>query len=446
MKGRTVVAKMLTQLKDAYGLVYHSTQLMSKSPTKSNPSPGAADATEALRILVLAGSFHPIVGGGERHAHLLCRAWSRQGHQVTVVTRRTTAQLPQHETQDGMTIFRIAPSGFPRLGKYLMIVPAIHRLWRLREDYDLIYVCGLRVLGLAGVIAQQLTGKPCVLRAEARGEWSGAFIWKSPEGHVSPIKRTLFQPLIQLRNLCLRSARRFLAISTPIRQEFQAGGIPEEQLALIPNGFDPDEFYPPTPAQRQALRETFGFQHNRIFMYSGKLNRGKGLELLLRVWARYSAAYPNDRLLLVGSGKGQSLSCEAQLRSFVDEHRLNHSVTFTGYTDRVADYLRAADCFLFPSESEAQGLAPLEAMACGLPVIASRIPGIMDMIQDGENGTLIEVHDETAWLTAMQAFATQPDQFAQHRHRAQELARHRYTIDAVAQAHNRQLQQLLVKT
>ena len=366
---------------------------------------------QPLRICLLIGSFYPVIGGGERHAHLLCRELSRQGSTVLVLTRRRTRNLPCRERLDGFTVIRIGPAGFPRLGKYLMLVPALWRLWRWRRQYDLIYVCGLRVLGLAGMLAQMLTGKPCVLRAESRGELSGDFIWQSPEGRIHPVHLAFFRPLIALRNHLFRRAASFLSISTPIREEFLAAGIPPTRITEIPNGLDIETFCPGTPGNRRALRQKLGLPEAILFAYSGKLNRGKGLERLLRVWARFTVRRRDVHLVLIGSGAGQHLTCEQALRNFVREHNLQATVTFTGYIDCVQDYLRAADVFVFPSESEAQGLAILEALACKVPVIASRIPGIMDMITDGVNGQLVDVRDEDAWLKALTAFIENPEKY-----------------------------------
>lgn len=388
-----------------------------------------------LRICLLTGSFYPVVGGGERHAHLLCRELSRQGSEALVLTRRRARDLPDCESMDGFTVLRVGPSGFPRLGKYLMLFPALWRLWRRRGQYDLIYVCGLRVLGLAGVLAQILVGKPCVLRAESRGELSGEFIWQSPEGQIKPICRAFFRPLIAVRNRLLMRAACFLSISAPIREEFLAAGVPPGRIADIPNGLDLEIFYPGAPGARLALRQKIGLPEGILYAYSGKLNRGKGLELLLRVWERFAADHTDARLILIGSGKGQHLSCEQALRAFVRERNLESSVIFTGYVDNVQDYLHAVDVFVFPSESEAQGLSVLEALACKVPVIASRIPGIMDMVADGVNGALVDVRDEGAWLKALADFIEEPECFRRLAEAGCTTAQNHFSMAATGEKH-----------
>ena len=136
-------------------------------------------------------------------------------------------------------------------------------------------------------------------------------------------------------------------------------------------------------------------------MYSGKLNRGKGLECLLRAWALHREQNGPGRLVLVGGGAGHHLSCEEELRAFVTDKKLDSTVTFAGYQPDVETYLKAADAFLFPSENEALGLALLEAMACGLPVLSAAAGGMLDIVEDERNGGLIPVGDDQAWRRGM---------------------------------------------
>lgn len=395
------------------------------------------------RVCILTGNFYPVVGGGERHAQLLSGELSAIGSRVVVVTRRRFRDMLPFEVMDGFNVHRVSPTGFARTGKYLMLPSAVYTMWKIRGEYDVIYVCGLRVLGFAGLLAGWIAGKPCVLRAEARGEMDGEFIWKSPEGVVDERKRKIFRPLINLRNKLYLRAACFLSISTPISDEFLAAGVPSDKLAVIPNGLDPEMFHPVSPEQKVQLRKQLGFPPGIVFAYSGKLNRGKGLELLLRVWRSFVETQSNAHLVLIGSGGGQHLSCETALRDFVREHRLEASVTFTGYVDSVPDYLNATDYFIFPSESESMGLAVLEAMACRLPVIASRIPGVMDMVEDGIHGRLVDVKNEEAWLASMREAVSHPEMYRNYADAGLEKVTSTYSIAAVAEQHIRLFRRLL---
>jgi len=348
------------------------------------------------RVCILLDSFHPVVGGGETHARLLGRELVRLGAEVQVVTRHRVRASPRQEVLDGMRVTRVGPPGFRRWGKYLFLPFAARALRRMRDDFDLIYVCAFRVVGWTGVRSGLRLGKPVVLRAEACGEWSGAFVTHRPcPPGAKPA--AWVRPLIRLRNRVFQRADRFLAVSQVIEQEYIEGGLPADRIARIPNGVDTKVFRPRPPQETGPLRRDLGLPAGRLVMCAGKLIRGKGLERLLRVWKDLAEDLPEVRLVLVGSGANQHLSCEHELRAYVARHRMGDRVVFAGSTTRVADYLACADLFVLPSESESFSLAVLEAMACGVAVVCSKIPGPMDFVRDQINGRLVPVEDEAAW-------------------------------------------------
>ena len=114
-----------------------------------------------------------------------------------------------------------------------------------------------------------------------------------------------------------------------------------------------------------------------------------------------AAGEPAARLVLVGSGDGQSLSVEDELRARAAAPPLAGRVVLAGRQERVADWLRAADLFVFPSLFEGLGISLVEAMACGLPAIGSRTGGIVDVIDDGRTGVLVPPGDARALAAAM---------------------------------------------
>lgn len=290
-----------------------------------------------------------------------------------------------------------------------MLAPVLWTLLRRRRDYDVIVVSGLRLLGIPAMLAARLADKTCILRAASCGELSGAFIWDSPHLRRQPRARRLFKALVALRNRLLLKADGFLGISGAIGEEYQACGVTAERMAIINNGTDTETFTPLPEAERQRLKQRLGLPGGRIAAYTGKLNRGKGLEFLLTVWREFASRHPDAHLALVGSGKGSFLSCEAALREFVREHGMDRNVTFTGYVTHVHEYLQCADVFVFPSENESLSNALIEALACGVPCLAANIGGIPDTVRDGVNGRLLPPGDTQAWLAALERVWVEPD-------------------------------------
>jgi glycosyltransferase involved in cell wall biosynthesis len=235
----------------------------------------------------------------------------------------------------------------------------------------------------------------------------------------------------------------FLSISSIITKEFRRAGVDPAIIVQIPNAIDLGKFAPATPEERQAKRQALGIHcSTKCFIYTGRLARGKGLEYLLRVWARLVAQHPHVHLYLVGAGQGYTLSCEDELRAFVDENRLQSSVTFTGNVSDVNQYLQAADFFVLPSQSEAFGLSLVEAMACGLPCITTSVGGIVETIDPGINGILVPYGDEDALLVAMSDLLRNHQAVLHLGIQARKRVCERYDIDCVSTRYLRLLESI----
>jgi glycosyltransferase involved in cell wall biosynthesis len=382
------------------------------------------------RVLFLAESYFPILGGGEQHIRILASRLAASGMPALVLTRCSQADWPADEMLDGVRVVRVRPSGPARIGKYLMILPALAALRRLRNEYDLIVVRGTRVLGLPAVLMARWIGKPIALQSEISGELSGeVYTWGT--ALAGGMVDRLVRRLVALRNRALRRADGFIAISRSIRQEYLTAGVPESKLELIAHGVDLDRFRRATAEERQALRVRFGLLDDGIVAaYTGRLLRGKGLEVLLDAFTRVAREDPRAHLMIVGSGSGQALSCEDDLARRAREADLAGRVTFTGRVDDVSEHLRAADLYAFPSFFEALPLAVIEAAATGLAVVATSVGGIPDVITDGESGVLIPPGDPTALAAALLSLIRDPERRRDLGARASEVARKRFDLNA----------------
>jgi glycosyltransferase involved in cell wall biosynthesis len=353
------------------------------------------------RVLFLTESFHPVLGGGEKHIRALGSALVAAGVPAIVVTRQADARWPAEEVIDGVRVVRVPPTGPGRTGKYRMVPGALRALWRERASFDVLVVRGTRVLGLPGLVCGRALGKAVVLQAEINGEMSGqAYTWGT-RFERGPVAR-LVGAGVAVRNLLMRDADGFVAMSRAIRDEFVAAGVVRDKIGHIAHGVDASRYRPADPAERAALRTRLGLPGAAVVVcYTGRLLRGKGLESLVDAFVRVARQDPRGHLLLVGSGEGQALSVEGPLRDQVEREGLGARVSFSGRVDAVEDYLRASDVFAFPSVFEALGISLIEAAACGLPAVGSRTGGIVDVIEDGESGLLVEPGDATGLSAAL---------------------------------------------
>jgi glycosyltransferase involved in cell wall biosynthesis len=365
------------------------------------------------RICLLTETYHPLVGGGETQARTLAEGLVAQGWQVFILTRRHDDALSRQEIINGVPVCRIGPSGAAHWKKWGLLLSAAPVLWRLRQEYDLIFVSGFRVVGVTAVLLAKLLGDFFTGGLARFGLRPGSL---------------LFRAFLGLRNRILRRADRFVAISTVVADELQAHGVSAEQIERIPNSVDNGRFHPVSEPEKLALRQQLGLPvEAQIVIYTGRLVSYKGLPLLIRVWREIQAQFDQAYLLLVGAGGLDIDNCEAELRDYIAAHQLQDSVGLTGNVRNVAQYLQAADIFVFPTENEAFGISLIEAMACGLAVVSTAVGGVKDILENGRNGLVVESGNFDQLETAVRRLLVDTNTRMQLSQAAQQTVQDRYT-------------------
>lgn len=397
------------------------------------------------RILFVTESFHPVLGGGERHIRSLASSLAASGTPTHLVTRRTDGSWPAQETLDGIDVVRVGPSGRESRRKFQMVPAVLRAVARLRTSFDVVVVRGTRVLGAPVVAAARWLRKPVVLQPEVNGELSGeVFTWGKPWGNG--VAGLVVREAASWRRGCLNDADAFVAMSRRIADECRECFVRESRIHLVPHGVDRNRFHPLRPDARTERRASLGLEGRTWIAYTGRLLRGKGLERLVDAFATIHRDIPRTGLLLVGSGDDQPLSIEAELKERVRHLGLPDAVRFTGRVDDVETYLQAADIFAFPSEYEALGLSLIEAAACGLPCVGARTGGIVDVIEDGASGILVPPGDTEALTGALSRLVNEAPLRAAYGQRGvtrvrdafdaqRTLVRYRALFDEVARQH-----------
>lgn len=395
--------------------------------------------TSPLRVLILTETYRPEIGGGERQAAVLGAGLRRCGHEVMLLTRHSRPGLADEESIDGMPVVRVGPSGPGRRRKWGLLFTVLPALLRLRRRYDVVLVSGFRILAVPALLAHKLTGAPVVLKADSVGEFSGEFFRAGLAGAGLTPSSAPVRIALWLRNRLLRRAAAFVAISARIADEFAAHGVAPQDVHRIPNGVDTHLFRPVTHEQRNSLRTRLGLPSGPVVVYTGRLVSYKGLPLLVEAWRKLAPEFPGAVLVLVGEGGGDMHDCESTLREFVARHGLEAQIRFTGPASNVQDWLQAADAFAFPTENEAFGLSLVEAMACGLPAVTTRVGGLRDFVEHRVNAWAIELGDVAELTAGLRALLTDTALAARLGARARETVLARFGEAAVARAYEQLL-------
>lgn len=387
-----------------------------------------------MRVLMVMNRYLPAVGGAELQAAALIERLRGRGHEVAVVTRRIRRELAQDGSERGVPVRRLHPIGLSHRANALIVPRMIAYLVTNRRRWDIWHVHNIGPLGLAAVVAGTLTGTPVVLKAPGAGGIQRADLpGTQPSTYTRLLRRYLLPDPVW--RAILRRAGAIVAISQAIHDEgrdFKLG----ERMVLLPNGVDTGRFYPlKDTADRLQLRAALDIPVNsRVIVFSGRLVRSKRVDLLLQAAARLREAHPNLLLLIAGSGAMQQDSVEAELHQLHDTLGLADSVRFLGRVGRIEQVLRAADLFAFPSVSEGLPNVVLEAMATRLPVVACRIGGVTDLLDDS-SAWLVPPGDLDAFSAALDAALRDPADAAQRADRAYADVQASYTLDRVTDAY-----------
>jgi glycosyltransferase involved in cell wall biosynthesis len=387
---------------------------------------------DRIRICVVAFTFWPDVGGSEVQAEKEARQLQALGHDVTVVTFRLDRQWKRKEMLDGLPVVRVGGIyrrdgrlSIGRLGYLPASIAMFLTLWRLRHTYDVIHTFQLSP---PAALAGQLTHKPAILGIPSAGPSEAQLVqldergaalmadtltetsflkvdlkdWKAGAGDIGHLPRL---PLGKAMLAFLRKSNAFYRIlSTRSRSYLTSHGFRAEQIVHIPGSVDPERFQPAPERRPDPARP------ERVIICVARLDYAKGVDVLLHAWGRMLRepsewrAHLKPRLRLVGDGV-----CEAQIVRIVAELAIQDSVELLGLRTDVVDLLQQSWGFVMPSRWEGMPNALLEAMACGLPCVATRVSGSEDIISDGVNGLLVEPEQPAEMAQALRRIIEDPD-------------------------------------
>lgn len=348
-----------------------------------------------LRLVLVTRRFWPLVDEADGLLARLAVAWVQRGMEVTVLTARWHSDWPYQIDFQGVRVLRLPFSN--RLGwgalRYMRSLTA----WLKSQcgHFDLVCTSGLRHDAYATLAAGK--GRfPVALRVDRAG-LSGDCHWQLDATFGYRIKRRCFK------------ADALVAAGQPIERELIAAGYPRDRIHFIPNGVDmPPPIAPPErAAAKDALAEACPLlsltSQSQLAVYLGPLDDSKGLRTLIQAWRGLVARRPNARLWLVGEGPDSGA-----LLAYVDAQGLSSWIVLPGAFDDDEDLFKAADVFVLPSLEEGMSYPLLRAMATGVPVVATDIPGNRLLIEHEYHGLLTPVEDAAALAGAVERVFDNP--------------------------------------
>lgn len=330
---------------------------------------------------MIIGLYHPIVGGAEKVCQSLSKRLHEKGMAVAVLTQRLKG-APDRESIDGIPVHRKMRWWHP-LGIAYMVSVLLF-LVRYRREYDIIQCFGLFLFIPPALVMRYLFKKKVVLRLLCSG----------PYGDFAGVEA------LKCRQLIIACAQRFdriIYMSADMKEELLLYRFSKEKLTCFPNGVDTTRYAPSAAPAYDVC-------------FVGRVETQKGLGYLLRAFSIIVREGCHAKLFIVGDGKQKSL-----LEDLSRHLAIDGKVFFTGFAEDVRRYYQQARVFVLPSLSEGMSSALLEAMSCGLAVIATRV-GASEMLVGtelegndlprghchvGTRGIVVNPHDEKGLAEAL---------------------------------------------
>ncbi len=361
----------------------------------------ALAVNEALHVVHLCAPAH--VGGLERVVQELAIGLAGRGHRVQVVTvsdpRTDLADFLQPLDAEGVECLRIDVEG----RGYLREWKAVRHIL-LEEQPDVLHSHGYRADLLHGWTTRAL-GIATVTTLHGSSRMGGL-------SH-------LFE---HMQALSLRYFDGVVAVSDPLSDELEALRVPPNRLHKIPNAWTPVRN---ALSRAEARAELTAPDGPTVLGWVGRLIPIKGCDVLLRALHRLQESGHRQWIArIIGDGP------EAEpLRTLRDELELGERVEFVGYVDQAARLLSGFDVYVMSSRSEGTPIALLEAMGAGLPIVATAVGGVPDMLGDGEAGWLTPPESPAALASTLEEVLTDPNQRARRSAAARRRIDEHYSPD-----------------
>ncbi|MGE5375844.1 MAG: glycosyltransferase family 4 protein [Bacteroidota bacterium] len=373
------------------------------------------------RVAMVIQRYLPHVGGAERQLQQLAPRLRDLGYELHILTRHEKG-LARFELIEGVPVHRLPAAGPKMLAAATFTRSAVWKLIHLRPD--IIHAHEILTPASIAILAKRILMRPVLvklLRGGARGD-------------IYKIKRRPFWKS-DMRRL-IRDVDAFLVISREIDQELAALDVPPEKRVFLPNGVDTVRCTPASEERKQKLRASLSLpQQAKIVLYAGRLVPEKRVDHLLMIWPEVRTRFPAAHLLILGEGAERDRLMEMNV----------DGAQFTGQVQEAVPYLQAADLFVLPSSTEGLSNSILEAMSCGLPVLATTVGGAPDVIQHKVSGWLIPPEDVDALQSGLETLLDDEALCFNLGSHARERILSHFSLDSVAKRLAVLYQQLLVK-
>ena len=342
---------------------------------------------------------YPTYGGSGAVATELGLELARRGHEIHVISYASPFRLPGFA--ENVYFHNVDLSGTYPLLQYfpysLALAVKQHEV-ALREELDILHVHYAVPHATAAFLAREM----------ARGERDLKVVTTLHGTDITLVGQE--SSFFTVTKFSIEQSDAVTAVSNYLRDETHRHfGCDKCDIEVIPNFVSSETYH---PIERCEYRNAFAPEDSKVIVHVSNFRTVKRVPEVIQIFAKIRRRVPSV-LVLVGDGPDrEKAECEAERLA------LRSQIRFLGTLDAIADVMQAADLFLLPSSSESFGLSALEAMACGVPVVASRVGGLPEVVRDGETGYLIDPSDIDGYAEAAVRILSDDERWARFRKNA----------------------------
>jgi glycosyltransferase involved in cell wall biosynthesis len=373
---------------------------------------------------MVTGAYYPELSGGGLQARNVVKALARDARFI-IITTSIEPSLPAAAIEEGVAVYRIHVDPASLTSKLAATVKLARVFVSTRREFDIVNLHGFSQKAIVLRLLAALFGKRFVLTLQTGGHDEPAAARRQG----------------RLANWAYRGADLYLSVSPGLSRALVDSGVDRGRLREVCNAVDTARFQPADASTRAALRSALDLPHDhRIVLFVGYFSRDKRPDALFAAWSALPPAMlERSTLVFVGATEGDygeiDPTVAAGIRESASARGLADRVRFVGRTLEIERYYRAADAYVLPSIREGLPIALLEAMSCGLPCIASRLPGSTDtIVESGRNGVLVPPGDVGALTSALATMMSDSPAAASLGAAARATIESRYSIDTTAGA------------
>jgi L-malate glycosyltransferase len=320
-----------------------------------------------MKILFVIDGLFPCNGGAEKQAMTLAKHFKTEGHDIQILCPQLDETMPLCETLSGIKVTRIPYPKIKVFGSLLLYIKYMYQLYAMRKEYSVIHVHMVKnIAAFTGLMK-------VFLKFKYVAKVSGA--WEFSSGVLDPEKFN--KGIMLVRNYFIKKADHIQCVSSKTKQILLDCNYPEKIALLLPNGVDLTSHKLKVPHNDNKSDITI--------VYAGRLEYVKGVDILINAVNKLEFKVS---LVIVGSGKE-----EKAFKKLCHDLDLESQVQFLGYITNLPEILLSADLYVQPSREEGLPNSVLEAMATGLPIVATNVSGNQDLVADGINGYLTSPED-----------------------------------------------------